>query len=425
MDGIRHALVLKSNNGIPSLLSSGKGFPLFVRACCPPVIHTDMGNSPTLLVTADMDKNDADNWIDQNEESIIPVGFTSGQIVNEYEINGGKMYSGTITKKALDEKLVSFGDSFIVGSISVPLWNLSTLYASYIDGPFVIWKIGTSGSILGMVQGGKLQNICQLWPDTDDIEKDSEEVREAVEGSIRVLTEQRLSIPVVLYSSEPKWVIPEAFSFNDFKVIAPPVISGVPVIDHESFALACRKESALDFSPFEQVQQAKKMLSLRNTVYGISRYTIMLAFGALLLFGMFSGGEKVIERMNGNSFRSAHKQFDMLTTEKHKRDSLLQILQEKARFITDESIVTFLLNELQIVFPDGIAAEEINISEVGERTWRMDIRALSYSSSLIGPFLEKLGGVKGVSDVRMVYSEQTEQKKKKAIRFKTECIWEQ
>ena len=55
----------------------------------------------------------------------------------------------------------------------------------------------------------------------------------------------------------------------------------------------------------------------------------------------------------------------------------------------------------------------------------LDIRALAFSSSLIGPCITNLQKVRGMRNTRMIYSEQTDVKKSvKGIRVKLECLWE-
>ena len=101
MNGIMHYVVTainKQNDNI--VLKYGhdieKNFLLF-----PPIaVHTPCNDITVSYITGNLNKDNPDNWLDQNEERIIPPGFSSDQVLTEWDIQDNTIYSATITKES-------------------------------------------------------------------------------------------------------------------------------------------------------------------------------------------------------------------------------------------------------------------------------------------------------------------------------------
>jgi hypothetical protein len=103
------------------------------------------------------------------------------------------------------------------------------------------------------------------------------------------------------------------------------------------------------------------------------------------------------------------------------------VFGNQAAYLDRKSAVTDLLVAFQSVFPEGVLAEQLFIGEKETRVWSIEIMALSYSTSQIATTLTNLNAVKGVGNVRMLYSEQVRPESAKsaptAIRMKIAAEW--
>jgi hypothetical protein len=117
-------------------------------------------------------------------------------------------------------------------------------------------------------------------------------------------------------------------------------------------------------------------------------------------------------------------EFSEMSATLAKKDSLFQIVSRTTAFKVDESTLTLLLSALQTVFPEGVAAEEIIISELDNKSWRLTISAFTESASFIQKVIDEMQKIKGLSGARMVSSEQaTEKDISIGTRFKIEALW--
>ncbi|NLE02730.1 MAG: hypothetical protein GX640_22930, partial [Fibrobacter sp.] len=203
----------------------------------------------------------------------------------------------------------------------------------------------------------------------------------------------------------------------------PPAIKGVAVPDHEVYALAINHTETLNFVPFDKIQKSKKIKSIWNGSVCAVRWFTIITLGALLFLWGAGEGLTLYQKVNHERFSGIAEQIDNLKKINGKRDSVLTVFKEKARFLAEESATTALLNDFQDVFPEGMYAEEITVTDSENKKYRIDIRAIASSSSLIGVCMEKLQNVKGVTGCRMVYSEQIATKTVNGIRVKIEAEW--
>jgi hypothetical protein len=106
---------------------------------------------------------------------------------------------------------------------------------------------------------------------------------------------------------------------------------------------------------------------------------------------------------------------------------LQQTLAKKNKFVNQGSLLTYPITEFQTAFPEDSWAGDIEFTEASNGSWNCTITAFAYSSSQIPVLLKNLAKVPGMSNVRMVYSEQTTASHgragEKAIKLQIESIW--
>ena len=275
------------------------------------------------------------------------------------------------------------------------------------------------------MENGKISKLCNFWPDINDVISDPENVAKEIKPVIDSIADELKPVPLLIFSPNKEFMLPEKLILSGCQLLASPDIPGVPKWDHEVFALACHKESHLNFVPFSQVQKAKATQNFWKSCVN----WIQISLSAILIASFVLAGvhfsEVILNRVNKDSLAGVREQLNLIQKETVKRDSLLSLFKNKASYIANESTITGLMSDLQNVFPEGMWAEEITITEIDNRKYRLDIRALAYSSSLIGPCINNLQSVKGIQNTRMVYSEQTDvQRSVKGIRVKLEGFWE-
>jgi Tfp pilus assembly protein PilN len=204
-----------------------------------------------------------------------------------------------------------------------------------------------------------------------------------------------------------------------------PNIKSIYENDHELFAMATSDSSELNFVPFEIFQKHAKVHSLWVNAIKALQMILVLSIGIFTLIATTNGLQALAHQTMHESFVELDLKRKTVSTEKARLDSLYSVLSEKAQFLQKESSITRLLNDLQDVFPEGMWAEEISLSETSTTTWGVQIRALSQSSELLNTFNDNLRKTPNISNVRMVYSETTKVKNnpKTILRVKVECTW--
>lgn len=424
-NSFRYALVCKDKNEKNKLISSGGKIPLLVRLLIPATACTDLGNTVVSVSRFQIAEQDIDNWIESNSQKSTIPGFTPDQIVTEYHVNKNEIISYTIAQKDLILFIESNPSKIALKSLSPPLWDLADLYSKHIRIPFILWKIGKNGSVAGFINDSIVYNLCNYWIKIDDLRKNTAAVIEDAGNLFKSLCSQKTNIPVVIYSPEKDFTKPKIKQIGGYKIIPPPDITGVKIQDHEVYAAACHKESTNNFLPFTCEQKSKRSQILWEKTLFLSRTAVTaILIAAIFLLGAFIT-ELVIENRTNHSLSFVKKQIGLLKSQSDARDSLFNKCKEKAAYLEQESILTNLISAFQEVFPEGMKAEEISVSEIGRKKWKVNIRALTVSSSLIGSFLSNLNNINGVNNVQMLYSEQAQiSKQKNGIRLKVECIWE-
>jgi Tfp pilus assembly protein PilN len=425
---VTYALIARHvKSGATETLAMGENLSSFLSFLKPWPIHAEIGAGPLHFVSTALDGIDPEVWIDRNELKIIPRGLTADQTITEWAAEGDDRICAATIKKDLHQNIVDHlkAGHCLLSSLSVPLWDLARLYAAHIDTPFVLWRITDEGSTLGFCKNGTLTRLCAFWADSDDIRKDASGVAQEIALLLPSLTLHEKAPIILAPSSENSF---SALAVAGYE-IAPPPDCGIPLKFHEPYALALHSDTHLDFAPFSDVQNAREMARRRSRGLRISLAAANALLLCALIMGLMAGGLALGRRIAGSKIKPAREQIAALDSAMAHRDTLSARLWASARYAQRESMTTFALSALQDAFPEGVWAEQIAVTERDTTHWGIDILALSYSTGLIPDFLRLIGDIPGVSDARMLYSEQIAlgngRNAKKAIRLKVSCLWNQ
>jgi hypothetical protein len=395
-------------------------------------VHTDMGSAPVLMVHENIGDADPEQWVDKNEARIIPTGVSSGEINNEWTVFKGMLYSATVSKKVFEQVLENLkAEKILFASLSVPLWNLARLYSQNAKvgntlNTFIIWKFFKGSSVLGLVEGGRLWKLCNFWAGIDDVHSNPEEVGKELAGFVKAMSQDSTNVPVICLSVSASLDTSAVAAASGCSITPPPQVPGIPVEFHEAYALACHQDTQLDFTPFTHVQDSHILTMMRRRTLKLTlAFCCLLAIVAVGLFGIKAGALSMgwyLDKKAGPS-REYMQQYKVETG----RLALLQTsLDQKNRFLNQRSLLTYPVTELQIAFPEDAWASDISFSETKTGSWNCSITAYAFSSSLIPVLLKNLSSIAGMSNVRMVYSEQTGAKGRtgeRAIKLQIECSW--
>jgi hypothetical protein len=409
----------------PHIIAGGDDLLSRHFAMPPIAVRTALQHETVYYVSNDLNGDDPDAWLDKNEKKVIPPGFTADQVEQEWDVVDNTIHSAVLTKPALEGFLTTVPQNrLLLRSLSIPLWDIALLYARYISGDFVLWKITAKGSQLGYVRNGRLYSLCFFWPDADDLRKEPDKSGKEIAGVVRSLTAGNTVTGIYQVVHHPLQKIPEPFYCGNYKLCPLPVIENIPAHLHEAYSCALHADTPVDFAPIGPVQQAKRLEKNRRTLLRYMRALYAGACGLFLLVivstGIVAGAKNFIRGKTA----PLQKYIRSIAEGEKRLDSLKVLCGKKAFFIGRESFVTFLLNEFQTVFPNGLWAEQIEIYEAGDGGWQVSCIALSYSTALVPQFLSALEKIEGIHHVRMIYSEQTKLENKELVtRFKIECMW--
>jgi hypothetical protein len=136
--GYSHTIISLDKKRRKTLVSCGRGTAPILGFLFPRIAIADTGSIPVLFTCEEIGDEDPDEWLDRNEERIIPTGITSDQIATECFIHEKSIYCATVKKNDLEKLTKNLPEELIAGSIRVPFWNLASLYSQYIDSEFFI-----------------------------------------------------------------------------------------------------------------------------------------------------------------------------------------------------------------------------------------------------------------------------------------------
>lgn len=420
-----YTLLSKSQSGETDIVYTGKGLPLFIRLITPPVVYTDLGSAPVFVTTGELKDQDAEKWIDANESAIIPPGVKSDRIASEFSVSGNKIFAATVLKSVREQCAVPLEKERQFASLSAPLWNVAKLYHKTLNRPFILWRIASDGSVLGAVMEGRVERLLNCHVNPDDLKKDPVESARAIEQYVNKLARNDSEIPVVFYSHEPDFSMPDAFSLSLYRLRRAPAIKGVPESCHESYANACYGGPEMDFLPAEKSRKARKAEAMMRSLKGVVSTGTIITFALLVLLVIADLTLALIGNKFSGPMEKLEAQATIVKVSERRQRGLLKSIRGKLRFSNERSRVTTLLSDLQGVFPENAWAEEVTISLVGNDKYQCDIQAVTPESGLIGKTLETFGSTAGISDARLVSSEQVKLTYGKTVmRFKMKGLWQ-
>jgi hypothetical protein len=423
-----YVLAAIPEKGEPSIVWAGKGFPLSVRFLAPPVVYTDLGTAPVFVTTADLGDQDAEKWIDSNEKMIIPPGVESDKIVSEFSISGTTIYAATVLKSLRDQAAESPEKERPIVSLSVPLWNIAKLYSKSLNRQFILWRIASDGSILGLVRKNRLEKLLNCYISWDDLTNDPQQSAKTIEQYVSKLAQNDSEIPVVAYSPEPDFSMSQEFSLSLYRLQKSPVINGVPEFCHEAYANVCCARfgsQEMSFLPIEAARKAHRIEERMHSLRSIIATGVMVTLGLLVLLIGADLCLKIVDSHYRGPMEKLQVQAAIVKVAETHHNDLMQKFRDKLQFTTERSQVTGLVSDLQNVFPENTWAEDLSIALTTHDHYQCDIQAVTPATGLIGTTLETLGKVSGMSDARLVSSEQIVLADgRKAMRFKMKSQWQ-
>ncbi len=392
------------------------------------VVKTCVRDEPVFLVSDECAGESAERWIDRNESRIIPRGFTADQVITEWDKHGDTIFAATVTRVSLEKRRMLCQKRHLVpGSMTPPLWALARLYARCRSDDFLLWNIAATESVIGLVRGGYLRRLVTFWAGKRDLATGAIAIAEELKPLCKGLCGgEPISVIIVkgahIRDCDNSLPYVQGFTYSE-----PPQIPGVAGEDHEVYALAIQEQTQVDYASIAETRAAAQVHASRALSLRIGKTAALAVCAASLLLGLFTGGLQLAETFVERRIAPVRAQIDQVNSRRAHADSLRTQFDLKTRDITGESIVTCLLSDFQTVFPDGVWAEQIGVSETSPTAWSVDLLAVSYSTANIPALLKNLGAIKGITDIRMMYSEQTAVKEnraeKKAVRVKVNCMW--
>jgi Tfp pilus assembly protein PilN len=278
---------------------------------------------------------------------------------------------------------------------------------------------------LGYSNKGKLCALCNFWAGYNDLTGDKEQIiNEAVTLS-KSISPPDQHAPIMVYCPKNSFSIPDSMKNTSQVFLDPPVVPGLSLDSHEAYALALHEDIHLDFADFNQVQHARTLMASRKRSLTILRtFSSILLIAALALMGL-KGVGTVSEKYLNRKMEPVRKYIEQYKTEQGRLDALTGEMKKKTQFVSQKSQITNALTEMQTAFPEGVWTEQISFTESASG-WTIAIVAFSNSNASIPVLLKNIAGIKGMTGVRMVYSEQTSIRDKtgeKAIKFRLEGEW--
>lgn len=409
------------------VLYAGSTRPKWAPIFMPLVAESVIDNSSPLLVTDDLHGTNPEAWVDQNEFRIIPRGFASDQVVNEWSVHDNRIYSATVTKKSFQDVVERLKQNNLIAEyISLPLWDLALLYSKQLAGPFILWKLEKSRSLLGAVNNGRLQRLCNFWVGIEDVRLEPERAGNELSKMSKTLHEGFSADTIVLAGDGIEKIKP-GYSIPDFKLSAAPHFDNIKPLFHECLACALHEETRLNFASFNSKKIAGRLHNSRIRSLRLARTIAAVAASVFIVLGIGQAAAHIARIITEKKIEPLSHNLALLDSQQKTVDSLQKLLERKATFSERESSLTLLMNDLQMVFPDGVWMDQLALSEVENRRYSADMTILSYSTGLVPELLNKLSAINGVAAVRMLYSEQTtengKKEGKKAVKCKVNFGW--
>lgn len=424
---LRYVLITATKSGktggVPVAWGEGKDIPPVLRFFVPAIAQADIGSVPAIMMHEDIGSEDPDAWIDRNETRIIPYGFTPDRIESDFSTEGTSITAVSVEKSSLDACCSDLESRVTCAAILPPLQSLAFAYRDMIREPYILWKIDTAGSVIALVENGRVRDVCHAWPDIQAYVDDPETVVADIVPLLRSLGRGELprQLMFVKPSGSPK--LP-ANRLTGISLIEPPAIPMLPDRFHEAYGNALYDGTGLQLLPFHKRQQAEARMRLWGKIcsgvrFAITALLVLTAIGAVQL-GLF----KLLRLSNRTAVAAIEMEYAGMQQAKTRRDSLKTRFDVLAALVAGESSLTRLLSDMQEVFPEGTKAERITIVERDAASWNLVILAFSRSGSLMQPVITGVQKIKGMQDVSLVYSERISGRQPDSgMRFRVEAVW--
>jgi Tfp pilus assembly protein PilN len=407
-DRKRVVLVKKQQQGMqPELLYYSESIPWWLHLITPLVVTTECNDvRPYVTSAVCASGEDPDAWIAANEESSIPSGFNSADVLVEHSFANNNVYSVCVTNRDRDAAIEGHKGTLLPIVLLPPFQALAELYFTKFKSDFMLLQCVAGGTVVAHSENGHIKNFVNTWPDSEDIEHNTDGAREYLATVMETFTGGKV-IPVVVTGTD----FTSCEQLGRFKLIYPPAINNIPAAYHTAYACALYSDtSTMNLTPFDLFQKAKK--SIRQYVQSVTwfrRAALVTIISAVALIAI-NAGIGMYQKSNNQDLELLTQKTSVLNNLVKKRDSLLTQLEKTGVVTARESRLTILLSELQTKIPEGVWADELAIAEQGDSGWTVGIVALSRSTGSIGTLMKNLTETTMLTQLRMVYSEQVKDK---------------
>ena len=420
-DQKRLVLVKKQQSGRkPELLYYTESVPWWLHLIIPMVVTTECNTArPYITSNVCVSGEDPDAWIAANEETCIPSGFNSADVLVEHSFANNNVYSVCMTKSDRDAAIARCKGTYMPLVLLPPFQVLAELYFTKLKSDFIILQCNADGTAVAHIENGHIKQFVNTWPDRDDIEHNTDGAREYLATVMNTITGSK-TLPVIVTGTDGT----TCEQLGHFKLMYPPAINNVPAAYHTAYACALHDDtSSMNLTPFDLFQKAKKCW--QQYVQGVTwfRRAALVTIITAVAIGAINAGIGMYQKMNNQDLELLTQKTSMLRGLVQKRDSLSTQLEKTGIGTGMDSRLTLLLSDLQTKFPEGVWADELAIAEQGDSGWTVGIVALSRSTGSIGVLMKNLTETAMMTQLRMVYSEQIKGKNgEKLNKFRVESF---
>lgn len=424
-EGERYVIVAldKNNGAIPLFIGTG-ALPKFIL---PPIYCNSIVQDVSVVFrTEELFENSEEQWFAANEEKLRIAGLDPKDSLYEWDRFDTTLFLAVARKDTITQFLstmVKKGER--PASVTIPLWDCASLLSSQVTGSFCIITIGFERTVVGYVKNGKLAALSDHWATIADFTGDPKvhlQLQRDLTARIRSISQGDTLEGVFFLSNENPSVVP-AITLPDIPALPLPPIAGVPPEYIETYACAINSYTNLGFGSVEAIQNRDRLDQMRHRALGFGRIASVILLLTLGTLGLIAGVLRTVEHHYDIQMAPLKPIVQKIEKGELHIDSLSNAYQSKAGFFERESAVTNLLSALQTAFPDGVWADRIDIAESNSRCYAVDIIAFAQSTATIADFISRLGVVSGVTEVRLIYSEQTVVDKARVVRLSISCSW--
>ncbi|MDD5672698.1 MAG: hypothetical protein PHC61_00920 [Chitinivibrionales bacterium] len=362
-----------------------------------------------------------DQWVENNRNVYLPAGIDTKDVVTEYIVIKDTLIIASVKQALRDQAVDVLGKNNIIpSSISVPLFDLAAWLSQSTPGSFFIWHIGDDSSRIALVHDGKLLQFCNFYAGNNAIKQDPATTSKQAEALMQSMSTET-TVDKVIICNDGLRATPEIV-LKGFSVTKAPQIEGLPERYLSAYACSLQKGSLNnqpDWAPFSSVSYMEKLKLGRKFATGVIRFGIAILLVCVVLGGLGWAGLFFASKKINETYLPLKQQLTTLANEQKLNKDALAQCGDIIRFSGRQSRLTAFLNQLQLMFPEGMKAMRISIMEADASHWHIDIHAQTTSSINISQFLSKANSLTGVEDMRMLYSERSGTK----LDCKFGCYW--